>query len=613
MFNRIIPSWEKIEKFKQPLTEGETFLLRFLDEALDKDETFIDGNDLTNYKGWLIFAQPFLNGCRPDIIIFNPSVGVQIIEVKDWNINNYSFKKNPIGNWDLYFKDSNGEHPIKSPVKQVVYYKEKLTGQLIPQIGEEIDIDIKNFGLIRTSIYFHKSTTIEVQELFKGQNISYNHFPVFGKDSVKISELKQLVPDSNLATSNKWVKEWNKEILFWLIPPFHAAEQGEKLSLNSNQEKFSEPEKGHFRVRGVAGSGKTQVLAYRAGNLASQGYRVLILSFNITLWHYIRDMVSRSPFSFNWDKFTFGHFHGFCKDVLNEFGENWPSEKGNEELIFREIVPTKVLNVIQHVDYEKYDAILIDEGQDYYLEWYKMLCKFLSDRDELVIVCDKKQNIYDREMDWLDKRRSGVEKFGDWIDLKTIVRLPVKIAHMTRVFSEKCRLNQDVKVERIERPDLFNQYEEHSVWWNIRTDDWLDKVNDAYDLIKEKGSSKHCSDTVILVPNKNYGLACVSHFEKKRNIKVNHVFEDDIEKKFHKHKKAFWMGDGRLKISTIHSFKGWEALNVILLISDDFSRDTYISDRLVYTAMTRTRQNLIIINASSRYYEFGDDYPKTWK
>lgn len=118
-----------------------------------------------------------------------------------------------------------------------------------------------------------------------------------------------------------WVKEWNREILFWLNSPFHSLEQTTQLTLNRHQRNFSEPLVGHHRVRGVAGSGKTQVLAYRAGKLASQGYRILILSFNITLWHYIRDMIQRSPFQFSWNRFTFNHFHGFCKDILNEFGE----------------------------------------------------------------------------------------------------------------------------------------------------------------------------------------------------------------------------------------------------------------------------------------------------
>ncbi|NUY82472.1 UvrD-helicase domain-containing protein [Flavobacterium sp. MAH-1] len=614
MNNRIFPTWEQIKEFKQPLTDGELYLLNYLNQNLERDQDFQSGNDLANYNGWLIFVQPFLNGSRPDIIIFNPKVGVQIIEVKDWNLNYYSFERDEKSNkWNFTVSDSKGTYPIKSPIKQVEYYKEKLLGQLIPQLGEEIDKDKNRYGLVKTSVYFHNSTTEKAQELFKQEYINYTSFPVFGRNSLLASNIKQIVPDSYLRQSYYWVKDCNKEILFWLNPPFHSIEQGIKLNLNTYQKKFAEPEPGHHRVRGVAGSGKTQVLAHRAGNLASQGYRVLILSFNITLWHYIRDMVQRSPYAFSWKQFTFGHFHGFCKDVLNEFGEKWPNETAGTEIIFRDIVPNKVIEVIGKGDFVKYDAILIDEGQDYYVEWYNMLCKFLTERDEVVVVCDKKQNIYSREMDWLDKRRAGVEKFGEWTELKTIVRLPERIAAMTREFSEKYNLNQDVRVENIERPDLFNQYQEHSIWWNIDEMQWLAKIDEAFEIIKQNATSKHGSDTVILLPDKNYGYECVKHFEVIKNMKVNHVFENQSEKKYHKHKKAFWMGDSRLKISTIHSFKGWEVLNVILFIPEKYFGGDEAVDKIVYTAMTRTRQNLIVINSNKKYNEFGSGLSKVWQ
>lgn len=128
MFSRVIPSWEQIEQFKQPLTEGEWCLLKFLDDNLKKDDLF-QSNDLTKYDGWLIFVQPFLNGSRPDIVILNPSIRVQIFEVKDWSLGNYSFKAKKDGDksYEVFcVSDSRGTHPIKSPVKQVEYYKEKI-------------------------------------------------------------------------------------------------------------------------------------------------------------------------------------------------------------------------------------------------------------------------------------------------------------------------------------------------------------------------------------------------------------------------------------------------------------------------------------------------------
>jgi hypothetical protein len=610
---------EQISQFKQPLTAGEFCLLEYLENNLKKDPDFNGGN-LAEYNGWLIFVQPFLNGSRPDIIIFNPRVGVQIFEVKDWDLRHYSFE-NRKGNDSKIHKvfcvsDRNGTYQIKSPIKQVEHYKEKICGQLIPRIGEDVDEKTKTYGLIKTAVYFHKTTTESAQTLFKETENNFKVSPVIGYDALKDNNLIAVVPDIRWETGSLyWKKEWNDELLFWLNPPVHMIEQGTLLTLTTEQRKFANPQVGHQRVRGVAGSGKTQVLAYRAAKLASEGKRVLVLTFNITLWHYIHDMINRSPFKFNWTNITATHFHGFCKDTLNEFGENWPQEEGNGESVFKDIIVKKVLETIKKQDYfDKYDAILIDEGQDFYVEWYHMLCEFLTDRDELVVVCDKKQNIYGRELEWLDKRRSNVDKFGEWIELRTIMRLPEHVATLCEDFSAHFNLNQDVKRKTLlPQEKLFNQLNDQVIWWNTEEKDWLEKTEEAYELIKNKAYNRHPSDTVILLPNKDFGIVCVKHFDSKKDIKTCHVFEDDDEQKYHRHKKAFWIGDSRLKMSTIQSFKGWEAPNVIVFIPSGVRGSKSLYDNLIYTAITRTRQNLIIINSNSRYKEFGSKYSDNWK
>ncbi len=463
--------------------------------------------------------------------------------------------------------------------------------------------------------------------MFQSQKIDFSIFPVIGRDELSKDKLAQVVPDSRRSKSEYWQKDWNEKLLFWLKPPRHATEQGMRLTLIDDQKKFAKPQPGHHRVRGVAGSGKTQVLAYRAGELASQGYHVLIITFNLTLWHYIHDMVARSPFDFTWDNFTFTYFHGFCKDILNKSGEVWPIDSDDDANLFREVVPNKVLEILsrQHYEeygeqFEKYDAILIDEGQDFCAEWYSMLCKFLTSRDEVVVVCDKKQNIYGRELEWLDKRvgkrvdgRSVVEKFGDWIELKKIIRLPEQVAKLSEKFSEMYNLNQDLRVLSVERRNLFSQFQDHVVWWYIVECHWLEKIDQAFEIIKNKATNKHPSDTVILLPDKNKGIECVRYFVAKKKLLVNHVFEEDDDKKYHRHKKAFWMGDGGIKISTIHSFKGWEVQNVIVFIPSFIPGDEELYDRIVYTAITRSKENLIIINANERYWEFGNGIPDEWR
>ncbi|TKK65430.1 hypothetical protein FC093_20175 [Ilyomonas limi] len=620
MTNRLYPTWEQLAQLHNPLTVGEKAFITYLDAYLPKDNNWKKEHGLDNYNGWLIFAQPFLNGTRPDIIIFNPQVGIVIYEVKDWNLDNYEWRKGE----GLFVRDSRGLYPVKSPIDQVEYYKEVLIGQLVPSIGESIDRNEKNFGLIKTGVYFHKALTNVCRDKLGTKIKDYRYFPFFGYDSLIEGRLKEIVPDVNITSSRYWNKKWNEDVLFWLNPPFHSIEQGTLLKLKGNQIKLAEPKSGHYRIRGVAGSGKTQALAYRAGKLASQGYSVLIISYNITLWHYIKDMIARSPFAFSWALFTFTHFHGFCKTKLNEFGRMWPKSPERKdftdnaayeaalEYFFKVTVTNTVIDAIKGKQYQRYDAILIDEGQDYHYEWYSMLDKyFLNVRDEVMIVCDKRQNIFDRELDWLDKRvtREGLEKFKDpYIDLTITFRLPKKVAMMSNEFSEVFNLNQELKVAKFEDTPIL-VHSQHIVWLNIQETEWEYYVYNSFLRLKKEGYSP--SDMVFLLPNHKLGKSAVNIFQQK-SIEVNHVFEEDAEARLHVHKKAFWMGDGRLKMSTIHSFKGWELLNIVLFIPEKAPESNKKLDAIVYTALTRTRENVIILNTNKRYHAFGNKFPKKW-
>jgi hypothetical protein len=62
----------------------------------------------------------------------------------------------------------------------------------------------------------------------------------------------------------------------------------------------------------------------------------------------------------------------------------------------------------------------------------------------------------------------------------------------------------------------------------------------------------------------------------------------------------------------VNSLTG-NGLNVILYIPENYFGGNDVYDKIVYTAMTRTRQNLIVINSNKRYWEFGVELPNTWK
>jgi superfamily I DNA and RNA helicase len=173
------------------------------------------------------------------------------------------------------------------------------------------------------------------------------------------------------------------------------------------------------------------------------------------------------------------------------------------------------------------------------------------------------------------------------------------------MFSEEYGLNQDIKIGKIDDLPVL-AIGQHIVWRNVEEEKWEYNIYSAFQRLKKENYK--ASDIVILMPSHNTGRQCVKMFLEK-NIEVNHVFEMNNEINFQARKKSFWMGDGRLKICTIHSFKGWELLNIVLYIPKKAPESNKKLDAVVYTAMTRTRENLIVINANARYNEFGSHYP----
>ena len=281
MKNRIYPTWKEIQKFHKPLEDGEKRLARFLDDKLPEE--------------WMIFVQPHLNGKTPDIVVFNPQVGVMIYEVKDNNLSSY--------------RPTHVKSFLKRAGRQVNYYKSKII-ELLPMVGEEIDKNKSVFGLVKTGIYLHKTSGEYAREFSNGK------YPIIiGYDDLNDSKLESILPDISRKTTYMR-EEWVDEILFWLMPPSHSKERIHPLILSSKQKMHGEPKSGHFRLMGATGSGKTLVIAYRAAKLASQGLKVLVVTFNITLWHHIKDLVRRAPFD---DKknIVYNNFRNYSAHTLH--------------------------------------------------------------------------------------------------------------------------------------------------------------------------------------------------------------------------------------------------------------------------------------------------------
>jgi superfamily I DNA/RNA helicase len=73
-------------------------------------------------------------------------------------------------------------------------------------------------------------------------------------------------------------------------------------------------------------------------------------------------------------------------------------------------------------------------------------------------------------------------------------------------------------------------------------------------------------------------------------------------------KSNFWMNPGTIKLSTIHSFKGWEIHTLFLIIEEYPEKEGFYDkkislDELIYTGITRCKYNLIIFNIENIQYD----------
>lgn len=86
-------------------------------------------------------------------------------------------------------------------------------------------------------------------------------------------------------------------------------------------------------------------------------------------------------------------------------------------------------------------------------------------------------------------------------------------------------------------------------------------------------------------------------------------FERVLKKLRNNKKLHFWMNPGTVKLSTIYSFKGWEINTLVVLIEKGSDAENPADDELVYTAITRCRNNLLVLNMGNpRYQEFFERY-----
>ena len=156
---------------------------------------------------------------------------------------------------------------------------------------------------------------------------------------------------------------------------------------------------GHRVIHGVAGSGKTMLLGYRAEHLAkaqtATSKPILILCYNEPLARQIARVMTAKGIA---DRVHAVHFHKWCRQQLVAYGQSLPPQNLSWDAFFEDMVQRVITGVDRHqIPSGQYQAVLIDEGHDFAPEWLRLVVQMVDPAtNSLLVLYDDAQSIYDR-------------------------------------------------------------------------------------------------------------------------------------------------------------------------------------------------------------------------
>lgn len=176
----------------------------------------------------------------------------------------------------------------------------------------------------------------------------------------------------------KFLQHRDDEVKRWTEQQFRILEQ---LKTNAR-----------FMITGPAGSGKTFLALEQTRRLARQGKKVGILCYSRGLSLFLEQITKQWPES---ERPTFvGTFHSFAKRngvvVPSEVPDDWWERE----------CATQLLQMAERFSTDdKWDAFVIDEGQDFHNDWWSALTACLHDRVRggLFIFGDREQQLFGRQ------------------------------------------------------------------------------------------------------------------------------------------------------------------------------------------------------------------------
>lgn len=416
----------------------------------------------------------------------------------------------------------------------------------------------------------------------------------------------------------------------------------DEIALFDNRQRygFVVPTDGPQRIRGIAGTGKTVVLAMKAAitHLKYPDARIVYTFYTKSLYQLVKRLITRFYRQFDdkdpdWNVVKVMHAWG---------GRSYPGvyyeacvQNGVQPLRFSDRQTeaykkrTSVFDVVcsELKDSVKlkniYDYLFVDEGQDFPASFID-LCRMITTKERIVWAYDELQNIFDIKVpsqeDVFGRNDDGTPKakivedtilyksyrnprevlttahsLGFGIYSGKIVQMFENKEHWEdsgyEVFEGDCVAGQCTVVERpveTSTRTISENYPYNKIVSCLVFNDVNDEIQTIVNSIVEdiKNEGLRPDDILVAIVDDRHAKKYANDFEKyllSESIPVNNTHRDSYGI------VDFYL-EGSVTISTVHKAKGNEAYQVYVVGVDALFSNPHMQNRnRLFTAMTRSK------------------------
>ncbi len=562
------PSLDHCAHLQPPLNNGEHRVLEHLSRLSDE---------------WTVYVQPRLGQDVPDFVAVHDTLGVCAVEVKDWSYGGY--RQADDGTIEYITGDGVWHTSKEQPRYQAYRYRSTIYDHFfaLPDDGSGPT------QAVRAIVVFPNHSTAHARRLLAHHQVTLKEdsVDIFGGDDLEqsitamVCARKSQKPPRSASIIRLRRHLVESEVVTELRLRSPLSNGAKNIATNPSDAK-------QRRVKGAAGCGKSFGLAARAAHLAGEGKNVLVLSFNITLAHYLRMLVTARCKESGADStlVTTTNFHSFCARVVDDAGIAGFELTDPEGVLSFEKNVVKAQEAFDLGFERRYDAVLVDEGQDFTLDWWNMLRNHVVAVDgEMLLVADPTQDVYEKQA-WTDEEQMlGAGFSGPWTQLHGSYRLPSDLLSMANHFAAQYLDGEHMAgATPLDRAEISGQSgATRRRWQNLDRPTELGRAIGA-EVVRLLAEHPELSpnDVVFLCEKHRDGIDAV-HVIEDAGQQVHHVFSTYKQAQSQR-KRRFWPDAPGVKGCTVHSFKGWEARALVMGIGADHG-----SRRLAYVGMTRVK------------------------